>query len=314
MLTENLFWEKYRPKIMEDVVLPDRIRNMLTHGIQTNMIFTGPPGCGKTTCARILLKNYHHKIISAKQGVDVLRNEIDDFCRKMIVSFDSQDAEKDKRVRVVYFEEFDRATNQLQEELKSFIEDHSSRVRFIATCNNINEINEPIQSRFNVIDFTPIGQEESVELKRQYAKRVVNIINSEKLNIPKEEVKNIISKNFPDFRKIWQHIQYFHLSGYNISKISVGDDRLFEIIFSDSNSVEVWDYVYNNWLDKPTSGFNKLGRDFFLWVKENKPEYVNKLGDAMIVRSEYADIRLPRSMDNFLTFYALVCRLQQIFK
>src|SRR6266403_4627911 len=125
MITENLFWEKYRPTKLEDVIIPDRIRRMIEKGIHTNMIFTGPPGCGKTTCARILLQDYHHKIITAKQGVDVLRNDIDNFCKKMIVSMDEKDREKDKRVRVVYFEEFDRATNQLQEELKSFIEEHS---------------------------------------------------------------------------------------------------------------------------------------------------------------------------------------------
>ncbi len=314
MITENLFWEKYRPTKLEDVIIPDRIRRMIEKGIHTNMIFTGPPGCGKTTCARILLQDYHHKIITAKQGVDVLRNDIDNFCKKMIVSMDEKDREKDKRVRVVYFEEFDRATNQLQEELKSFIEEHSSRVRFIATCNTISQINEPIQSRFNIIDFSPVGQEETTELKRQYAKRLVDIINSESLNIPKEDVKDIIIKSFPDFRKIWQHVQYYHLSGFNIAKTNIADDKLYEIIFNNSSTVDIWDYLHINWSDKVSVGFTKLGREFFTWVKVRKPEYTNKLGDALITISEYSDVRLPHAMDSFITFYALVCKLQQIFK
>lgn len=314
MVTENLFWEKYRPTKLEDVIIPDRIRKMLENGIQTNMIFTGSPGCGKTTCARILLQNYHHKIISSKQGVEVLRNDIDSFCKKMIVSMDEKDREKDKRVRVVYFEEFDRATNQLQEELKSFIEEHSSRVRFIATCNTISQINEPIQSRFNVIDFSPTDQEEATDLKRQYAKRLVSIINTENLKIPKEDVKDIIIKSFPDFRKIWQHVQYYHLTGFNTARINLSEDKLYELIFSNKNTVDVWDYLHVNWSDKVQIGFTKLGREFFEWTKEKKPEYVNKLGDALITISEYSDIRLPQSMDSFITFYALVCKLQQIFK
>lgn len=314
MLTDNLFWEKYRPTKLEDVILPDRIRKLLEKGIQTNMIFTGSPGCGKTTCARILLQDYHHKIITAKQGVEVLRNDIEHFCKKMIVSMDEKDAAKDKRVRVVYFEEFDRATNQLQEELKSFIEEHSSRVRFIASCNNINQINEPIQSRFNIIDFSPIGNEEAKELKIQYAKRLVEVIKSENLNIPKEDVKDIIIKSFPDFRKIWSNVQHYHLSGHNAAKASTSDDKLYELIFSGSSTVDIWDYLHANWSDKVPDGFTKLGREFFVWVKIRKPEYINKLGDALITISEYSDIRLPQAMDSFITFYALVCKLQQIFK
>lgn len=314
MITNYLFWEKYRPTKLDDVVIPDRIRKILMKGIQTNMIFTGSPGCGKTTCARIILQNYHHKIFSSKLGVETLRTEIDKFCKQMIVSIDKEDYEKDKRVRVVYFEEFDRATNQLQEELKSFIEEHSERVRFIATCNNINQINEPIQSRFNIIDFTPSNSDETKDLKRQYAIRLLEISNNDGLNLPKEEVKDIINSRFPDFRKIWQDVQHFYLTGHSGSKNSTTDERMYEVIFNSKSTVEIWDYLYVNWVDKTSIGFNKLGREFFNWVRKNKPEYSNKLGDALIIVSEYSDIRLPSSMDSFVTFYALVCKLNQIFK
>jgi replication-associated recombination protein RarA len=311
-LKDNLYWQKYRPQTLQDVIIPDRIRRVVEQGVLTNMIFTGSPGCGKTTCAKILLQNYHHITLSAKLGVDVLRNEVDKFCKDMIVSFDA--VQKHDKIRVVYFEEFDRASKQLQEELKSFIEDKSEHVRFLATCNNISQISEPIQSRFNVIDFTPLGAEETKELRNGYLKRILEVKKAENIEIENADLKEIIVKRFPDFRKIWQDLQYYKLSGGHMNaKSALGEEKLFELILDKSNPIQNWDYLFANWSDKVPVAIDMLGKGFFSWLRLNHPMMVNKLGDHIITLSEYSDVRLPQALDPFITLTALVFKLQKIY-
>ncbi len=310
ILDKQLFWEKYRPQNVNDLIVPNRIKKIADKGIQGNYIFHGHSGCGKSSLARILLQEYpeSHIILSSKLGVDELRTKVDRFCRQMIPFEDPN------KLRVVYFEEFDRASSQLQDELKSFIEDHSKRVRFLATCNNISKIKEPIRSRFMEVDFTPIG-DESKELKSSFAKRVFEICKVENIEIEKDVLKDIINKRFPDFRKVWQDIQQYHLTGTNSSnKITDDDTKLFEIIISKKNTVQNWEYLYVNWVDKIDLAFQKLGREFYEWIKNNHPDKIDKLGNCIIVVSDYTDLKLPNALDPFITLCALVFKLQEIYE
>ena len=232
MLNKELFWEKYRPHSIDELIVPDRIKKIAQNGINGNYIFYGNSGCGKSSLAKILLQEYPESSLqlSSKLGVEELRTKVTRFCKSMIPFEDPN------KLRVVYFEEFDRASYQLQEELKSFIEDHSLRVRFLATCNNISEINNAVRSRFIEVDFTPIG-DESKDLKNRFGKRVFDICKNEKIDITKEVLKSIFDKRFPDFRKVWQDIQQYHLTG-NIDNSGKTDDdiKLFNIII-DKNSI-----------------------------------------------------------------------------
>ncbi len=310
ILDKQLFWEKYRPHTVEDLIVPDRIKKIAENGIQGNYIFHGHSGCGKSSLARILLQDYPNSSItlSSKLGVDELRTKVDRFCREMIPFEDPN------KLRVVYFEEFDRASSQLQDELKSFIEDHSKRVRFLATCNNITKIKPAIRSRFMEIDYTPIG-DETKELKGSFAKRVFEICKNENINIEKEVLKDIITKRFPDFRKVWQDIQQFHLTGTNSSnKILDDDTRLFDMIINKRNTVQNWEYLYVNWIDKVDLAFSKLGREFFEWIKENHIDKVDKLGLTVITVSDYTDLKLPNALDPFVTLCSLVFKLQEIYE
>jgi len=309
ILDKQLFWEKYRPHTIDDLIVPKRIKNIAINGIQGNYIFHGHQGCGKSSLARILLKQYpnSHLILSSKLGVDELRNKVDNFCREMIMFEDPNN------LRVVYFEEFDRASSQLQDELKSFIEDHQKRVRFLATCNTISKIKAATRSRFIEVDFTPIG-DESKELKTNFAKRVFEICKKENIQLDKQILVDIITKRFPDFRKVWQDIQQYHLTGVNSSNVILDDDvKLFELILKKSDTVTNWEYLYVNWVDKIDMAFLKLGREFFEYVKLNYPNKINKLGSGVIIVSDYTDLKLPNALDPFVTLCALIFKLQEIY-
>lgn len=309
LIEKQLFWEKWRPNNIDDLILPERIKKIASGGLQVNYLFYGSSGCGKSSLAKILLKEYpnSHLTLSSKLGVEELRIKVDRFCREMIPFEDPN------KLRVVYFEEFDRCSSALQEELKSFIEDHSKRVRFLATCNNIGKIKKEVRSRFTEIDFA-FNLDEVKDLKSKFGKRVLSICKAESLKVDKPVLIEILNKRFPDLRKVWQDVQYYHLTGFIESKkIMDNDEKLFEIIIDKKNSIYVWDYLMTEWSDKIEIAFQKLGKDFSVWIQQNKVDKIDKLGNSMIIVSEYTDLRLPNSLDPFVTLCALIYKLQEIY-
>lgn len=308
--TDRLYWERFRPNNIEDAVLLPRVEKIVTHGIKTNLILAGPPGIGKTTIARILVRNHPHIQLSSKLGVDILRNEVQEFCSKMSIGFDE---EINSNIKVVYLEEFDGATRQMQEELRSFIEEYEQNVRFVATCNHIQKIHDPILSRFNVIDFTPTGPAESKQLKIEFIKYLDNLSKNNDLGINKITLKEIVKKNFPDFRKTMQDVQMYHLTGeINSTIINSTDDKIYEYVFGDTSSENLWNYLYINWLDRLELGFDKFNRSFWHWVEKNQPDKIIKLPNYFIIISRYLDVHLPTARDPFITLYAMIWELNQL--
>ena len=308
-LKNQLYWEKFRPTTLDEIVLPDRIMNLISKGVHTNLLFHGTSGIGKSTLAKILIQDHPYIILESKLGVDDLRSKVDRFCKEMSIMDDPN------KLKIVFFEEFDRASRQLQDELKSFIEKYSDNVRFIATTNNLKKIDSAITSRFNVIDFN-LSSTEYNDIRIKYKDRIVKILKEEKIEIPGEVLRNIIVNKFPDFRAVWQNIQQYEISGFDNSATATTDDdedvALFNIIFSQKTNPDVWDFLYANWHDKMDMAFQKLGRDLFNWIKENKSEKNGKLADMLITVSNYTDLKLPNATDPFVTLCALVFELRNI--
>lgn len=313
IIDKQLFWEKYRASDLSELILPKRIKNLVKDGINNNYLFFGSPGCGKSSLCRILLQEYpnSHITLSSKLGVEELRGRVDKFCKEMIPFEDPN------KLRIVYFEEFDRASKQLQEELKSFIEDHSKRVRFLATCNNIQKLDSGVRSRFVEVDFST-SAEEAREIKISFCELTQKRLVDENITIDKPVLAKIINQRFPDFRKVWQDIQYTYLSkssDITILESETDEDKikLFRIVLNKKDNISNWDYLANNWMDKIEYAFQCLGRDFFNYVKTSVPERENKLGNHLIILSEYSDNKLPNSLDPFITLTALVCKLQELY-
>ena len=281
MIKELLFWEKYRPTTLEATVILPRINDIINKGVVTNMLFEGPPGCGKTTLAKILAAEYNTKIINASMngGIDVLREEIQDFVDGASLFDDGK-----KGIKVVYLDEFDRASPQMQDGLRGFmeLEEYKTKVRYLATCNNITKISQAIQSRFNVVRFAPFNDTERKALMIGYLKMCQNICAKEDITIDENDLKRLVKKNCPDFRRILNALQLVKLTG-NPSVLSAGqshNEDLFKLVL-DGNTETDHAYVMSNFVDTPEEALLALGRPFFGWLSDNKPELVKKKAELL---------------------------------
>ena len=143
-----LLWEKWRPKNLDDLILLPRIQNHFKDGVNQNFIFYGHYGTGKTSLARILIGKYTKDKpflelnSSLFTSIDVLRNEIEDFCKfTPMMSTDSD-------IKYIFLDEFERVSSQFQDAFKAFIEKYNKNVRFIITTNPKEDLISIITKKF----------------------------------------------------------------------------------------------------------------------------------------------------------------------
>lgn len=207
-----LFVEKYRPKTIEECILPERIKQelqgMVSKGELPNLLLTGPAGCGKTTAALAMCNEVGADVLfinaSLENGIDILRTKIAQFASTVSLT-DSK--------KVVILDEADYANPQsFQPALRGFIEEFADNCRFILTCNFKNRIIEPLHSRCAVIDFK-IQNKEKLEVAGGFFKRVLHILNQEGIEYDKKVVADLVQKFFPDFRRVINELQRYSVSG-----------------------------------------------------------------------------------------------------
>ena len=205
-----LFTEKYRPKDLSELILPDRVMSKFKDGITQNMLFAGSPGTGKTSCAKALVNQFELPYIyinaSTDTSVDVIRTRIIDFCSTMSVLDDQG------KFKVVILDEVDGVSDQFFKALRATMEQFASNSRFIATCNYINKLPDPILSRFEVINFD-FDKEEESELTKKYIKRVYQICGQEDMTIEKPALVEFVRRNFPDLRSTLNKLQGYKTQG-----------------------------------------------------------------------------------------------------
>lgn len=288
ILKNKLMWEKYRPKDMDSLIIPDRIRNIFKNlDISKNYIFAGNFGIGKTSLARILLKNRNHLEINASlyTSIDILRNEIVEFCDRvpMIDAFSDEVIDYKDNMKYVFLEEFDRTSSQFQDALKAFVEEYDKGVRFILTTNHLNKIGEGILSRFSVINFDPITSDETKLLKIKMYNRIMEVIvPNESITIDKQTLAGLINKRFPDFRSLMNDLQHLKETG-EVNHVKNDDPKtregLYNYIYSDdaSNPEKVYHYLMDNFgAEKIDVMLDMLCSNFLKWIISNKANDVSK--------------------------------------
>jgi DNA polymerase III delta prime subunit len=246
---EVLWVEKYRPQVIDDTILPEKMkqsfRKFVADESVPNLLLTGGPGVGKTTIAKAMLDelgcDYVVKNGSLNVNIDTLRYEISTFASSVSLSGGR---------KYVIFDEADYLNAaSVQPALRNFIEEYSSNCGFIFTCNFKNRIIAPLRSRLSEIDFT-IEQSERPTLAMQFFKRVNTILQQENIEYDKNVVAKVIEKHFPDFRRVLTELQSYAASGkidegifVNLKQESV--DELFALLKAkDFTSMRKW--VANN--------------------------------------------------------------------
>ena len=212
MLEHFLWVERYRPHTVADTILPADLKAIFQKFVNDknipNMTLQGGPGVGKTTIARAILEEIDCDYIiingSMNGNIDTLRNDIANFASSM--SFTGT------RKYVILDEADYLNPNSTQPALRNFMEEFSKNCGFILTCNNKNRIIRALQSRAPVVDFS-IKQEEMPKLASQFMKRAEFILNEEKVPFDKKVLSVVISKHFPDWRRILNELQRYSATG-----------------------------------------------------------------------------------------------------
>jgi DNA polymerase III delta prime subunit len=312
-----LLWEKWRPKSVDDIILLPRVRKNFENGLNQNFIFHGHFGTGKTSLARILIGKYSKDKpflelnSSLFTSIDVLRNEIEDFCKfRPMMSTDSD-------IKYIFLDEFKRVSPQFQDAFKAFIEKYNRNVRFIITTNHINKISDGIKSRIPQVNFDCVNVEEEKYLKQEIYKRINNVIlPSENKEIPKEELVSIITKKFPDFRSIMVDVQGYLSTGSSTSSSLVVSNKikleLYNLIYDKGVDYEkMYHYLMNVFTNEKIDDMIKLlGRPFIDWsISEGKN--IDKLFQCNYIIADYTD-KLETNTDPIVLGMTILGKFREI--
>jgi DNA polymerase III delta prime subunit len=206
-----LWVEKYRPRTIEDCVLPERLkttfREFVKNGSIPHLILAGGAGTGKTTVARALCDelNMQHLFLngSDESGIDTFRMKIKGYASSLSLTGSK---------KAIIIDEADYLNpNSIQPALRGAMEEFEDNCRFIFTCNYKNRIIEPLHSRCTVVDYR-LKAEEKPKMARDFMRSVEHILKSEGVTFSSKVLAEFIMKYFPDFRRTLNELQTYAVS------------------------------------------------------------------------------------------------------
>jgi DNA polymerase III delta prime subunit len=293
MRDEFLWVEKYRPKTVDECILPEGLKETFRSFVEQkdipNLILSGGAGVGKTTVARAMLEQIEADYIvingSLHGNIDTLRNDIMQFAST--VSFTGN------RKYVILDEADYLNPNSTQPALRNFMEEFSRNCGFILTCNFPNRIIDPLHSRCSVVEFK-ISKDDLPKLAMQFMKRVINVLNTERINFDKSVVAELITKHVPDWRRVLNELQRYSVNGSIDTGIFVNiSDANFKSLINhlkakEFNEMRKW--VAENSDSDTTALFRKLYDTSHDCVKKNSiPELVLILAEYQYKAAFVAD-------------------------
>ena len=297
----TLFTEKYRPVNPEHYIGNDDFKSDLNNWINQqdipHILLYGPAGTGKTTAAKLIVENLDcdHIYIncSDENGIETIREKVKSFAS----------AATFRNLKVVIMDEADFLTINAQAALRNVIESFSKVTRFIFTCNYVERIIDPIQSRTTVYEVFPPS-------KKEVAKRCVHILKEENIEFDKDTLVSIVNQTYPDTRKTLNLIQSCIKEGkLELNKKLINQkqytDQIIDLI--KSNDSKAFNQIRQLVADSNIRDYNELYRALF----ENLDSFHNPvLGTIIIAESQYQSVMAP---DKEITFMGCIANLIKPF-
>jgi len=279
----ELWVEKYRPQVLEDYVgnevIKNKIADYLTQGSIQNLLFHGVAGTGKTTLAKLIAKNLNCDLLylnaSDERGIDTIREKIIPFASTM--GFND--------VKIVILDEADYLTPQAQATLRNTIESCSKTTRFILTCNYLERIISPLQSRCQTFEITPPS-------KGEVNNKCQEILTQEKISFygiydngqHHNSIDGVIDTHYPDIRKIINTLQGSIVDGeIKIDDNSLKNTQLGDQIVEALEKKLKLSVIRQMLADSGAREFDGL----FKVLYDNVSKYTNREGEAILIIAKY---------------------------
>lgn len=314
MKVSELFTEKFRPKNLTQLIAPARIKTELSQGLVQNILLYGSAGTGKTSSLFILAENHPYLYINAssERGIDIIREKISKFCSTISLEGGSEN------LKCVILDEIDGATEEFFKALRSVMERYAATSRFIASCNHIQKVPAPVQSRFHMISYDAIDKDEETYLIGEYKTRVAKILDAIKVTYTDEVLTKFVINDFPDMRTLVQKIQSFYYRGIKILdpknfNINFDFKDLFDLCLTKPNPIDNYKFIVNQYGTKVDESLIVLGRDFPEYIKNNAPSKIDRLPLVIICVAEY-QYQKEFVVDPMITLLACVFKIQEILK
>jgi replication factor C small subunit len=290
MKEHSLLVEKFRPQTLETFVGSETLKTQLQKFIDqndlVNMLFYGPAGSGKTTLAKLIVKNLDcdYLLINAsdERGIETIRDKVSGFAST--ASF--------KPLKVVILDEADFLTIQAQASLRNVIETFSRNTRFILTCNYVERIIDPLQSRCQTLKVIPPS-------KSDIAQHVAWIMEEEEISFELEDLKTIVNQFYPDLRKCLNTIQLSTQdSRLTIDKtVLVSSNYMVQVVKELKNPKPSWKSIRQIIANSGSQDFEEL----FRYLYDNASVYAEgSEGMVAIYLNEYsyqANFRIDKEIN-----------------
>jgi DNA polymerase III delta prime subunit len=289
---EHLLWtEKYRPKTVEDCILPERLKVPFQEYVNQkqipNLLLTGGAGVGKTTIAKAMCNEIgcDYMVIngSDENGVDVIRVKVKNYASSMSLSGGR---------KVIIIDEADYLSPNAQACLRNAIEEYAANCSFIFTCNYKAKIIDPLHSRCAVIDFG-MKNGEKQKMASAFFKRIQSVLESENVEYDDKVIAELVKKHFPDFRRVINELQrYAQLGKIDVGILSqIGEVSITQIVkfMKDKDFTSVRKWAATTEIDS-TALFRKLYDGLYDILKPSSiPGVVIVLADYQYKQAFVAD-------------------------